>query len=110
VTLLIGGNDIGFSASPRIASTPRRMGRPAATRRGLAAREAEELNAMVAEHAAANGATLVDWYGASIGHDACKLAVIRWVEPLVPVSPAAPVHPNLIGMQAASKLVAAAAR
>jgi lysophospholipase L1-like esterase len=70
----------------------------------------KELNAMIAAQAAANGATLVDWYRASIGHDACKLPVIRWVEPLVPVSPAAPVHPNLIGMQAAAKLVAAAAR
>ena len=32
----------------------------------------QELNAMLATQAAANGATLVDWYKASIGHDACK--------------------------------------
>ena len=70
----------------------------------------KELNRMLADQAAANGATLVDWYRASIGHDACKLPVIRWVEPLVPASPAAPVHPNLIGMNAAAKLVVAAAR
>jgi lysophospholipase L1-like esterase len=70
----------------------------------------KELNAMIATEAAANGAGLIDWYSASIGHDACKLPVIRWVEPLVPASPAAPVHPNLIGMLAASKLVVAAAR
>jgi hypothetical protein len=67
----------------------------------------KELNQMLADQAAANGATLVDWYRASIGHDACKLPVIRWVEPLVPASPAAPVHPNLVGMLAASKLVVA---
>ena len=32
----------------------------------------KELNAMIAAQAAANGAGLIDWYGASIGHDACK--------------------------------------
>ena len=58
----------------------------------------KELNAMLAEQAAANGATLVDGYTAGIGHDACKLPAIRWVEPLVPVGPAAPLHPNLLGM------------
>jgi hypothetical protein len=70
----------------------------------------KELNEMLADQAAANAASLVDWYRTSIGHDACKLPVIRWVEPLVPASPAAPVHPNLIGMNAAAKLVVAAAR
>jgi hypothetical protein len=171
VTLLIGGNDIGFSSivedcfntapdgppcrdefvqdghdevSDRIAETAPKV---AAVIQGIRARspnarvlvlnypaifpdtgpgccpqlpvseadvvwlreKEKELNAMLADQAAANGATLVDWYRASIGHDACKLPVIRWVEPLVPASPAAPVHPNLIGMDAASKLVAGAA-
>ena len=68
-----------------------------------------ELNQMIAAQTAANGATLVDAYAASRGHDACKLPVIRWVEPAVPASAAAPVHPNLTGMQAMAKLVAAAA-
>ena len=39
---------------------------------------------MIAAQAAANGAELLDWYTASIGHDACKPPVIRWVEPVVP--------------------------
>ena len=69
----------------------------------------KELNAMIAAQAAANGAGLIDWYGASIGHDACKPPLIRWVEPLVPANAAAPVHPNLLGMIGASKLVVAAA-
>src|SRR3954464_3859429 len=69
----------------------------------------KELNQMLADQAAATGATLGDWSRASIGHDACRLPVIRWAEPLVPASPAAPVHPNLIGMNAAAKLVVAAA-
>lgn len=70
----------------------------------------EELNAMIAEQATANGATVVDAYAASRGHDACQLPVFRWVEPLIPATPAAPVHPNLIGMLAMADLVAAAAR
>ena len=69
----------------------------------------KELNAMIAEQAAANGAGLIDWYTASIGHDACKPPLIRWVEPLVPANAAAPVHPNLLGMIGASRLVVAAA-
>ena len=70
----------------------------------------KELNAMLAAQAAANGASLIDWYRASIGHDACKPPLIRWVEPLVPANAAAPVHPNLLGMIGAAKLVVEAAR
>jgi lysophospholipase L1-like esterase len=68
-----------------------------------------ELNQMLATQAAANGATVVDAYSASKGHDACKLPLVRWVEPAVPASAAAPIHPNLDGMTAMSKLVVAAA-
>jgi len=73
----------------------------------------KELNAMMATEAAANGAGLIDWYAASIaggGHDACKPPVIRWVEPVVPVNAAAPLHPNLGGMIGASELLTAALR
>jgi len=70
----------------------------------------KELNAMMAQQAAANGAELVDWYTASIGHDACRPPVIRWVEPAVPVNAAAPLHPNLGGMIGASELLTAALR
>jgi lysophospholipase L1-like esterase len=66
------------------------------------------LNAMLATQAAANGATLVNWYQASIGHDACKSTSNRWVEPLVPGTLAAPIHPNKRGMEGgAAALVAA---
>jgi lysophospholipase L1-like esterase len=71
----------------------------------------KELNAMLAAQAAANGAEVIDWYAASVagmGHDACKPPVIRWVEPVVPVNAAAPVHPNLGGMLGASELLTAA--
>jgi lysophospholipase L1-like esterase len=70
----------------------------------------KELNAMIAAQAAANDAELLDWYTASIGKDACKPPVIRWVEPVVPVNAAAPVHPNLGGMIGASELLTAALR
>jgi lysophospholipase L1-like esterase len=69
-----------------------------------------ELNQMLADQASANGATLVDAYSVGIGHDACQLPIVRWVEPAVPSSPAAPLHPNLAGMQGtADALVATAA-
>ena len=70
----------------------------------------EELNAMLAEQAAANGAQLVDVYAASRGHDACQVPGRRWVEPYVPANAAAPLHPNLAGMVAMSNLVVAASR
>ncbi len=68
----------------------------------------QELNAMLANQASVNGAKLVSWYQASIGHDACKSSSVRWVEPLVPNNPAAPIHPNQRGMEGgASALVSA---
>jgi lysophospholipase L1-like esterase len=68
----------------------------------------QELNQMLATQAAANGATLVSWYAASIGHDACKSSSVRWVEPLVPGNSAAPIHPNAAGMQGAANVLVAA--
>jgi lysophospholipase L1-like esterase len=70
----------------------------------------KNLNAMLATQAAANGATLVNWYGASIGHDACKGSSTRWVEPLVPGELAAPIHPNKAGMVGAKNVLLAAVK
>ncbi len=70
----------------------------------------EELNQMLADQAAANGAVLVDWYAASVGHDACQPPGLKWVEAAVPMNAAAPVHPNLLGMIGAADLVVAAGR
>lgn len=58
-----------------------------------------ELNAMLAARAAAGGAFYVDTYTSSVGHDVCKGTGTKWVEGLIPTSPAAPVHPNALGMQ-----------
>jgi GDSL-like Lipase/Acylhydrolase family len=68
------------------------------------------LNAMLGRQAAANGATLVDDYAASIGHDACKPSSTKWVEPLLPPHAAAPFHPNARGEAGIAGVVAAAVR
>ena len=70
----------------------------------------EELHGMLATQAVANGAKLVDVYAASVGNSACALPGLRWVEPIVPVNAAAPVHPNLLGMKAMADLVMRAMR
>jgi hypothetical protein len=70
----------------------------------------KELNAMLKSQAAANGATYVDTYSPSIGHDACKPEGTRWIEPVIPQSDAFSVHPNERGMEADTAIVVAAMR
>ncbi|MFD0360013.1 SGNH/GDSL hydrolase family protein [Nocardia sp. GCM10030253] len=72
-----------------------------------------ELNAMVARATAVAGVELVDTYGSSDGHDACKPAGVRWAEGLVPfssdpVGPAVPFHPNQLGADHQARSVLAA--
>ena len=67
-----------------------------------------QLNAMLAEQAAANGARLVDWYAASSGRDACEGRRVRWVAPLLPGNIAASLHPTRRGMQGAANALVAA--
>jgi GDSL-like Lipase/Acylhydrolase family len=66
------------------------------------------LNAMLASVAAANNATFVNTYTASIGHDVCQSPGTNWVEGLIPTSPAAPFHPNRLGEQGMARQVLAA--
>lgn len=62
-------------------------------------RETEQaLNAVLAQEAADAGVEYVDTYTPFIGHDICTLPGTKWVEGLVPTAPAAPVHPNALGM------------
>jgi hypothetical protein len=56
-----------------------------------------ELNQMLDTEAGANGATYVNTYTDSIGHDACQSASNQWVEGLIPQTSAAPFHPNETG-------------
>jgi lysophospholipase L1-like esterase len=67
-----------------------------------------KLNQMLANEAAANGATYVNTYTGSIGHDVCRSPGVKWVEGLVPTSAAAPFHPNELGEQAMARQVLAA--
>jgi lysophospholipase L1-like esterase len=67
-----------------------------------------ELNAMLAREAAANGAVFVNTYADSIGHDACQAPGTKWVEGLIPTSPAAPFHPNQLGEEHVADQVIAA--
>jgi GDSL-like Lipase/Acylhydrolase family len=124
VTLGIGGNEIGFSKIAAVLDGIHRRSpkarifvvgylailpesgpgcwpqMPIAPDDVPYVRETEKkLNAMLSAQAAANRAKYVDAYAASVGHDACQLPGFRWVEPAVPTTPAAPVHPNLFGMQ-----------
>ena len=66
------------------------------------------LNSMLAAEAAANNATFVDTYTASIGHDVCQAPGTKWVEGLIPTSLAAPFHPNRLGEQEMAQQVLAA--
>lgn len=58
-----------------------------------------KLNGMLAEQATAAGVDYVDTYTPSIGHDMCAAHGTRWIEGLIPTSPAAPAHPNAAGMR-----------
>jgi hypothetical protein len=55
------------------------------------------LNTMLSRVAKRGGAKFVDTYKPSIGHDMCRPAGTRWVEPVVPTTSAAPAHPNAMG-------------
>ncbi|MGH3565973.1 MAG: SGNH/GDSL hydrolase family protein [Pseudonocardia sp.] len=60
----------------------------------------KRLNAMLADEADDADADYVDTYDPTIGHDICQRPGRRWIEGLVPTSPAAPLHPNALGMTA----------
>jgi lysophospholipase L1-like esterase len=55
-----------------------------------------QLNAVLKQTAQANGATYVDTFTSSVGHDACKGSA-AWVNGIVPTSLAFPLHPNQAG-------------
>lgn len=68
-----------------------------------------ELNAMLGQQAANAGATFVN-PGPLTGHDVCESPSQKWVEGIVPTSPAFPVHPNATGMAEVASLIEAALR
>jgi hypothetical protein len=70
----------------------------------------KEMNAMLASAAAEAGATYVDIYTSSIGHDACKPPGLAWVNGMVLVPPSFPAHPNDLSYLNSAPIVAAEAR
>ncbi|ACU74469.1 GDSL family lipase [Catenulispora acidiphila DSM 44928] len=65
----------------------------------------QKLNDMLSSRAAADGALSVNPNGVT-GRDACQLPWTRWVEPVIPAQPAAPVHPNPAGQSAVAAMIA----
>jgi lysophospholipase L1-like esterase len=68
----------------------------------------QTLNATLQREATANAATFVNTYTPSIGHDVCQPESNRWIEPPIPSTDAAPVHPNAKGEAADARDVEAA--
>ncbi|TCO59757.1 SGNH/GDSL hydrolase family protein [Actinocrispum wychmicini] len=69
-----------------------------------------DLNAMLARAAQAAGATLVDTYTPTVGHDVCQAPNVRYAEGFLPVSLnqpalAVPFHPNSAGANAQAAIV-----
>jgi hypothetical protein len=64
-----------------------------------------DLNTMLQQQASASGATFIDTYDPGTGHDACQPESSRWIEPIIPATDAAPVHPNAAGEAAMASIV-----
>lgn len=67
----------------------------------------DQLNAAMAAQARRHHATYVDLRTSSVGHDACALPGQRWVEGLIPLSDAFPLHPNELSMRNAERVILA---
>ena len=68
----------------------------------------DRLNARMEEQARLHRAIYVDTRTSSIGHDACQVPGVKWIEGLVPTSDSIPLHPNALGMQNDERQVLAA--
>lgn len=68
----------------------------------------ERLNRVLAAQAQAAGATFVDTFASSVGHDACQAPGTRFVEGILGARGAIPVHPNALGMRDMADQVLAA--
>lgn len=66
------------------------------------------LNGVIASAAGAHGATYVNTFTSSIGHDVCRAPGVAWVNGVVPTSPAYPLHPNQAGERNMANQVLAA--
>ncbi|MFD1147225.1 SGNH/GDSL hydrolase family protein [Saccharothrix hoggarensis] len=64
------------------------------------------LNRVLAAESARHGARFVDIEPPSVGRDVCAPPGVKWFEGFVPTSPAAPLHPNALGMEGIGRFVA----
>lgn len=67
----------------------------------------DQLNQVLADAAAAAGATYVDIRTPGIGKDVCASSSVRWTEPFIPANIAAPLHPNATGMRGMADVLTA---
>ena len=74
---------------------------------GYVRRMQARLNAAIASAARAAGAVFVDMAGQSTGHDPCRPAGTRWIEPMVGSDAPIVMHPNADGQRALADAVAA---
>ncbi|MGX4737337.1 GDSL-type esterase/lipase family protein [Kitasatospora griseola] len=72
---------------------------------GFVAEQEQQLNAMLRQRAEAAGATFVDTYASSAGHDMCEAEGTRWIEPLSTTGGLAPMHPNAQGQEGMAEAV-----
>jgi hypothetical protein len=54
------------------------------------------------------GATFVDTFTSSVGHDICQAAGTRWIEGVFDIENGGPVHPNGLGMANDARQILAA--
>jgi hypothetical protein len=66
---------------------------------GFVVRPGVLASAVLNSAAAANGATYVDTFTSTVGHDACKSSGTAWGNGIVPTSAAFPLHPKKAGEQ-----------
>lgn len=57
----------------------------------------DQLNTVMEREVTAAGAEYLDLRPSTIEHDACAEPEIRWLEGIIPVTPALPLHPNVAG-------------
>ncbi|WCN05045.1 SGNH/GDSL hydrolase family protein [Streptomyces sp. M92] len=67
----------------------------------------KQLNTVLARQASLHGAGFADAYGPSVGHDVCRPAGVRWIEP-EETAAAAGFHPNAAGHRSTADAVLAA--
>ena len=69
-----------------------------------------KLNAVLKTQAQRAGATYLNVYARSVGHDMCASPAASWIEPLVPLAGGWRVHPNAAGQAAVARALIGAVR